>query len=71
MLYMGHIIGADGVRVHEEKIRAIRDWLVPRYVTDLRDFVGICTYYIKFIKGFSQLAAPLKDLMKKGFCMDR
>jgi hypothetical protein len=66
MLYLGHIIGADGVKVHEEKIRAIRDWPVPRDVTTLRGFLGICTYYRKFVKGFSQLAAPLTDLTKKG-----
>ena len=66
MLYLGHIIGADGVKVHEEKIQAIWDWLVPRDVTVLRGFLGICTYYRKFVKGFSQLAAPLTDLSKKG-----
>ena len=33
MLYLGHIIRVDEVRVHEEKIRAIRDWLEPKNVT--------------------------------------
>ena len=66
MLYIKHIIGADGVKVHEEKIRAIRDWSVPRDVTMLRGFLGVCTYYRKFVKGFSQLATPLIDLTKKG-----
>jgi len=32
MLYLRHIIGADGVKVHEENIRVIRDWLVPKDV---------------------------------------
>ena len=45
MLYLGHIIGVDRVRVHEEKIRAIREWSEPRNVTELRGFIGICTYY--------------------------
>ena len=66
MLYLGHIIGLDRVRVHEEKIRAIRVWPEPRNVTELRGFIGICTYYRKFVRGFSQLAAPLTDLTKKG-----
>lgn len=65
MLHLGHIIGEDGVSVHEEKIRAIRDWPIPRNVTELRGFVGICTYYKNFVKGLSQLAAPLTDLTKK------
>ena len=39
MLYLGHIIGVDEVRVHEEKIKAIRDWLEPRNVTEDRKSV--------------------------------
>eukprot|EP00253_Pinus_taeda_P029186 PITA_29186 len=66
MLYLGHIIGVDEVRVHEEKIRAIREWPEPRNVTKLQGFIGICTYYRKFVKGFLQLAAPLTDLTRKG-----
>ena len=66
MLYLRHIIVTDGVKVHEEKIQAIQDWPVPQDVTTLRGFLGICTYYRKFGKGFSQLAAPLTDLTKKG-----
>lgn len=62
MLYFGHIIGTDGVKLREE-IRAIQDWLVPRDVIELRGFLGICTYYWKFVKG---LATPLTDLTKKG-----
>jgi len=46
ILYLGHIIGANGVRVNEEKIRAIQDWPEPWNVIELRGFVGICTYYI-------------------------
>eukprot|EP00253_Pinus_taeda_P025702 PITA_25702 len=65
MLYLGYIIGADGVKVHEENIQAIRDWPVPRDVTALRGFFGIYSYYRKFVKGFSQLAAPLTDLTKR------
>ena len=66
MLYLGHIIGVDGVRVHEDNIRAIRDWSEPRNVTKLRGFIGICTYYRNFVRGFSQLAASLTYLTKKG-----
>ena len=65
-MYLGHIIGVDRVSVHEEKIRAIRDWPEPRNVTELQGFIGICTYYRKFVNIFSQLAAPLTDLTKKG-----
>lgn len=39
---------------------------MPQKVTKFRGFLGICTYYRKFMKGFSQLTAPLTDLTKKG-----
>ena len=66
MLYLGHIISAKGVQVDMEKIRAIRDWPAPKTVTELRGFLGLCTYYRRYVKGFSQFDAPLTDLRKKG-----
>jgi hypothetical protein len=66
VLYLGHIIGAKGVQVHQEKIKSIMEWPTPKTLTELRGFLGMCTYYRKFVKGFSQLCAPLTDLTKKG-----
>jgi hypothetical protein len=66
ILYLGHIISAQGVRVHPEKIRAILDWPTPRSLIELRSFLGLCSYYRHFVKGFSQLSAPLTNLTKKG-----
>ena len=66
MLYLGHVINAEGVQVDMEKIQAIRDWLAPKIVTELRGFLGLCTYYRRYVKGFSQFAVPLTDLTKKG-----
>jgi hypothetical protein len=66
VLYLGHIIGVKGVQVHQEKIQAILDWPTPKTLTELKGFLGICCYYRRFVKGFSQLCAPLTDLTKKG-----
>ena len=66
MLYLGHIIGERGVQVHQEKIQAILEWPTPRNVTKLRSFLGLYTYYRRFVRGFSQLTAPLTDHTKKG-----
>jgi hypothetical protein len=66
LLYLGHIISAQGVQVHQEKIRAILDWPTPRNVTELRSFFRLCSYYRQFVRGFSQLGAPLTDLTKIG-----
>jgi hypothetical protein len=66
ILYLGHVVSAQGVQVHREKIQAILDWPPPKNISHLRGFFGICSYYRRFVKGFSQLAAPLTDLTKKG-----
>ncbi|XP_057870539.1 uncharacterized mitochondrial protein AtMg00860-like [Cryptomeria japonica] len=66
VLYLGHVISVDGVKVHEEKIQAIRDWPCPRNITELRGFLYLCAYYGRFVRGFSQLAAPLTYLTKRG-----
>jgi hypothetical protein len=44
VLYLGHIIGAKGVQVHQEKIQAIMEWPTPKTLTKLRGFLGMCTY---------------------------
>jgi hypothetical protein len=66
LLYLGHIICEHGVQVHQEKIRVILDWPTPKNLTELKGFFGLCNYYRQFVKGFSQLGAPLTDLTKKG-----
>ena len=65
LLYLGHIICQDGVKVDMEKIKAIIEWPHPKNLTELRGFIGICTCYRKFVKGFYQLTSPLTDLTKK------
>ena len=49
-----------------EKIRAIWDWPMLKTVTELKGFLGLFTYYKRYVKGFSQFAAPLTNLKKKG-----
>jgi hypothetical protein len=71
LLYLGHIICAKGVQVHQENIRTILDWPTPKNVTKLRSFFGLCSYYMRFLRGFSQLWAPLTDLTRPGLHLDR
>jgi hypothetical protein len=53
ILYLGHIIGAQGVQVHHENIRVILDCPMPRTLTELRIFLGLYSYYRRFVRGFS------------------
>ncbi|MBJ5579749.1 hypothetical protein JGG64_23060 [Salmonella enterica subsp. enterica serovar Derby] len=60
--YLGHVISADGIKTDPTKIRAISTWPVPKDVHELRSFLGLCSYYRRFMKGFSVTAAPLHRL---------
>ena len=63
--YLGFEVGQDGIRTSPEKVRAILDWPRPLSVHDVRSFLGLASYYRKFIRGFSQLAKPLTDLTRE------
>lgn len=65
MRYLGHFIGADGLRPDPEKVSAIRDYPVPTSVKDLERFLGMIGWYQKFVPGFADRAAPLYALKKR------
>ncbi|GFW44473.1 retrovirus-related Pol polyprotein from transposon 412 [Trichonephila clavipes] len=45
-----------------EKVSAVKNWKRPENLRELRSFLGLCTYYRKFVKGFSNIARPLHKL---------
>ena len=64
--FLGFTVSQTGVGTDPWKISAIRDWPVPTNLRQSRAFVGICQYYRRFVPNFSELAAPLHALTKKG-----
>jgi len=63
--FLGHVINAQGTAMDPEKVAAVRDWPNLESVRDVRGFLGLATYYRKFIKGFAEIAAPLNELLRK------
>ncbi|GET63041.1 enzymatic polyprotein, putative [Rhizophagus irregularis DAOM 181602=DAOM 197198] len=63
--FLGHIVGRDGLRPDKEKVEKIENMRRPKTVTEVRSFLGLCSYYRRFIKGFSKIAKPLLNLTRK------
>ena len=63
--YLGHVVSAEGVATDPEKIEAVKFWPVPGNQTGVRSFLGLASYYRRFIEGFAALAKPLHRLTEK------
>ena len=64
--YLGHVISRDGISPDPAKTDKIRRYPEPTDETKLRQFLGLASYYRRFIPGFARVASPLHTLTKKG-----
>ncbi|KAL9952487.1 hypothetical protein ACROYT_G039751 [Oculina patagonica] len=63
--FLGHVVSSDGIKTDPEKVKAVKTWPVPVNVKELQSFLGLASYYRKFILGFSIIAEPLYQLCRK------
>ena len=66
LLYLGHIVGANGIKVDPAKVSAVANWPVPEDLSQLRSFLGLTNYFRKFIQGYAERCKPLTNLTRKG-----
>ena len=63
--YLGYVASVDGISADKKKVKAIQEFPQPRDVKSLRSFLGLASYYRRFIPKFSSVAGPLYALTKK------
>jgi hypothetical protein len=63
--FLGQILTAEGVAVDPRKVETVSNWQQPTNVSEIRSFLGLAGYYRRFIEGFSKIARPMTELLKK------
>ena len=62
--FCGHVVGSGYLRPQAAKLDVIKEWPRPRDAHEVRQFVGLATYYRRFVEQFARIAAPLHDLLR-------
>ncbi|GBG78614.1 hypothetical protein CBR_g27840 [Chara braunii] len=65
VIYLGHRLSANGLEPEATKVEVIRKWPQPANVRELHSFLGLASYYQKFVPKFSVIAHPLSRLTSK------
>jgi hypothetical protein len=64
--FCGHLVGNGTVRPLSSKVEMINNWPRPTNVHEVRQFLGLASYYRRFIHKFAQICVPLFELLKEG-----
>nr|GEU45315.1 putative reverse transcriptase domain-containing protein [Tanacetum cinerariifolium] len=63
--FLSHLIDSQGLHVNPSKIESVKNWASPTTPTEIRQFLGLASYYRRFIKDFSKIAKSLTILTQK------
>ena len=64
--FLGHVLTPDGVKTNPKLVAAVADFPQPQNVAEVRQFLGLSSYYRRFIPQFAAIAQPLHSLTCKG-----
>ena len=65
VVFLGFVVSSQGLKVDEEKIKAIQEWPTPSTIGQVRSYHGLASFYRRFVKDFSTIAAPMTSVNKK------
>ncbi len=65
MVFLGHVVTMQGSYPNPKKVHVVKDFPVPRFVTNVQAFLCLIGYYRNFVRGYAKMVVPLFDLTKK------
>ncbi|WVZ89170.1 hypothetical protein U9M48_035607 [Paspalum notatum var. saurae] len=63
--FLGHVVSKGGIAMVPSKVSIVTNWKVPKIPKEVRGFLGLASYYRKFIENFSRIAKPMTSLLEK------
>ncbi len=64
--FQGHVITPEGLKTSRQHVLAVQQFPTPESVKAVRQFMGLCSYYCRFVKGFASIAQPPPCLNAEG-----
>ena len=63
--YLGHVVGRGGLRTNPRLVEAVKKFPTPSNLREVRQFLGLASYYRRFVHNFAKIATPLHQLTRK------
>jgi hypothetical protein len=63
---LGHVVSEEGTHTDPDKIDAVQNWPTHKSIKEIKSFLGLCSYYRKFVKGFADIVRPLHKACQNG-----
>ena len=62
---LGHVVSCNGLQVNPDKVKKLVEMRLPRNTSELRSFLGLASYYRRFVKDFAKIADPIIKMTRK------